>query len=373
IATSVQGQPIEAVQYGTGSHSIVIVGAIHGNENNSAVLTSELEAHLAANLHLLPPDTQVFFLPNLNPDGSAINVRYNANGVDLNRNWDTPNWQPDTRDASGNVSGGGGTAPFSEPETAGLAAWLLALRDQSSQTTVLFYHSAYPPNGLVLGGSVGAPTAPAFADVIGYDIPAPGRGGWSAYPVTGAAPGWCRAQEIGCFEIELPSRANLTPDQVQRHAAAVLGVLLWGQTARGQHCFLETGFCISGRIKQFWEQNGGLAVFGFPMTRQQPQLVDGVERQVQWFERNRLELHPENEPPYDVLLGRLGVEVLESQGATGGHLPAPARPTTIAAPLQKPDTRSVVLSGRRGERQGWNWMDALASTTPRVWHCSGCR
>lgn len=79
-------------------------------------------------------------------------------------------------------------------------------------------------------------------------------------------------------------------------------------------CFDEVPHCISGRIREYWEQNGGLPVFGFPITPQQQEMIEGERYTVQWFERNRLELHPENDPPYDVLLGRLGVDVLEQQG-----------------------------------------------------------
>lgn len=81
-----------------------------------------------------------------------------------------------------------------------------------------------------------------------------------------------------------------------------------------QRCFPETGFCIAGRIRAFWEQNGGLPVFGYPITPQQEEAIEGQPFQVQWFERNRLELHPENERPYDVLIGRLGADRLEQQG-----------------------------------------------------------
>ena len=81
-----------------------------------------------------------------------------------------------------------------------------------------------------------------------------------------------------------------------------------------QRCFPETKFCIAGRIRAFWEQNGGLPVFGFPTTDQHEEQVEGKPFQVQWFERNRLELHPENRAPYDVLLGRLGVDRLQQQG-----------------------------------------------------------
>ncbi|PDW04428.1 glycosyl hydrolase [Candidatus Viridilinea mediisalina] len=81
----------------------------------------------------------------------------------------------------------------------------------------------------------------------------------------------------------------------------------------GERCFPETGYCISGRIREFWEQNGGLPVFGYPKTPQREEEIEGRRLQVQWFERNRLELHPANPRPYDVLLGRLGADRLEQQ------------------------------------------------------------
>ncbi len=82
----------------------------------------------------------------------------------------------------------------------------------------------------------------------------------------------------------------------------------------GERCFAETGFCIAGRIREVWEQNGGLAAFGYPIGPQQEEQVDGRPLQVQWFQRQRFELHPENAAPYDVLLGRLGDQYLLAQG-----------------------------------------------------------
>jgi hypothetical protein len=97
---------------------------------------------------------------------------------------------------------------------------------------------------------------------------------------------------------------------------ALLAVAMPGgaQAQTGQRCFTETGQCIEGRIREFWEQNGGLPVFGFPVTPQQQETIEGNALQVQWFQRNRLELHPENARPYDVLLGRLGADRLAQQG-----------------------------------------------------------
>lgn len=78
--------------------------------------------------------------------------------------------------------------------------------------------------------------------------------------------------------------------------------------AQDQTCFPETNQCLSGRFREFWQQNGGLAVFGYPITpaRNEVNADNGQSYLTQWFERNRFEYHPENQPPYDVLLGRLG-------------------------------------------------------------------
>ncbi|MCU0493622.1 MAG: lamin tail domain-containing protein [Chloroflexaceae bacterium] len=77
-----------------------------------------------------------------------------------------------------------------------------------------------------------------------------------------------------------------------------------------ERCFSETGFCISGPIRAYWERNGGLAVFGFPITAQATETVEGRTLQVQWFERDRLEIQADG----TVTAGRLGVERLEQLG-----------------------------------------------------------
>ncbi|NTW00019.1 MAG: hypothetical protein HGA19_01795 [Oscillochloris sp.] len=87
-----------------------------------------------------------------------------------------------------------------------------------------------------------------------------------------------------------------------------------GTSAADARLFPETGYSVAGRIRSYWEQNGGLAVFGYPITAQQAEQIEGQTVQAQWFERNRLELHPENTAPYDVLLGRLGADRLAQRG-----------------------------------------------------------
>ncbi len=71
--------------------------------------------------------------------------------------------------------------------------------------------------------------------------------------------------------------------------------------------------CISGRFREYWEQNGGLAVFGYPLTPAQRETTAAGTFLVQYFERQRFELHPENAAPYDVLLGLLGAEIYGSR------------------------------------------------------------
>ncbi|KAB8139821.1 cellulase family glycosylhydrolase [Chloroflexia bacterium SDU3-3] len=85
-------------------------------------------------------------------------------------------------------------------------------------------------------------------------------------------------------------------------------------------CFNVPGIasCIDGRLRSFWEEQGGLAIFGYPLAAQE-QSADG--RASQRFERARLELHPENPAPYDVQIGRLGVEALAAQGRDWASMP----------------------------------------------------
>jgi hypothetical protein len=82
----------------------------------------------------------------------------------------------------------------------------------------------------------------------------------------------------------------------------------------GKLCFAEVPDCIEGRFAEYWQQNGGLPVFGFPISPASEQETSGGRFLTQLFERNRFELHPENARPYDVLLGRLGDDRLRQLG-----------------------------------------------------------
>jgi 5'-nucleotidase len=97
------------------------------------------------------------------------------------------------------------------------------------------------------------------------------------------------------------------------------------QAAEGELCFNQPGVtaCVAPEFRAYWENNGGLAVFGYPMeAAKQEQTPEGTFL-VQYFERQRFELHPQNPAPYNVLLGRANDEVLVREGRNWREFPKP--------------------------------------------------
>jgi len=70
--------------------------------------------------------------------------------------------------------------------------------------------------------------------------------------------------------------------------------------------FPETQHYLSLGFKAFWQANGGLPIFGYPISEEFDE--NGVT--VQYFERARFELHPDFDGnPYHVQLGLIGADV----------------------------------------------------------------
>jgi hypothetical protein len=81
--------------------------------------------------------------------------------------------------------------------------------------------------------------------------------------------------------------------------------------------FSSTGHTLRNILKAYWEANGGLAIYGFPISEEFEEVNpdDGHTYIVQYFERNRFEYHPDNKgTPYEVLLGLLGNTLLKQKG-----------------------------------------------------------
>ena len=227
IGNSVAGRLLQATRIGRGERTLVLVAALHGDEANTQALLNELSSHYQGQFP--SDDFSLYVIPILNPDGRMLNERLNANGVDLNRNWDTANWQADTQGPHGRVIGGGGKAPFSEPETTAFAAFLQDLQAASPYSvTVIFYHAFFMPDGSLLpsftladGAISPEPTAVSLGQAYAITINAYYANKWEAYDVTGEALNWCGENDFICLEIELPSRADLSPNAIESHIAAL--------------------------------------------------------------------------------------------------------------------------------------------------------
>lgn len=74
--------------------------------------------------------------------------------------------------------------------------------------------------------------------------------------------------------------------------------------------FPETGHSLGGQFRAFWEANGGLAVFGLPITEE----ISEGGRTVQYFERARFELNAQAPAGQQVQLGQIGRTLWERSG-----------------------------------------------------------
>jgi hypothetical protein len=89
--------------------------------------------------------------------------------------------------------------------------------------------------------------------------------------------------------------------------------------APGSMLFPETGKRIGGMFLEYWKANGGLVRQGYPISDEFKEVspVDGKTYTVQYFERAVFEYHPENRPPYQVLLSPLGTFRYDARHGSG--------------------------------------------------------
>jgi oligopeptide transport system substrate-binding protein len=100
-------------------------------------------------------------------------------------------------------------------------------------------------------------------------------------------------------------------------------------TSPGSMVFKETGKRVGGKFLAYWQKNGGLAQQGYPISEEFAEVsdLDGKTYTVQYFERAVFEMHPENKPPYDVLLSQLGTFQYRSKYPNGDPILGTGRPT----------------------------------------------
>jgi len=223
IALSVEGRPITARRIGTGSRALLLIGGLHGGwEANTTGLMFALLDHFTAQPGDLPADSALIIIPAANPDGTARGAtpagRFNANGVDLNRNWGC-GWSAAAVWRTFPVSAGG--RAFSEPEARALAEYIQRTRPAG----VLLFHSA--ANGIFPGDCAEADLTAdshAFSAAVGAAAGYPCCAGFSAYAVTGTAAAWIDGQGIPAADVELRRHDSL---ELEANLAGVRAALAW--------------------------------------------------------------------------------------------------------------------------------------------------
>ena len=132
IGRSVEDRPIYVFEVGDGDINILFVGGLHtGLEKNTYDLAKNVLKHYSDSPDLVLENVSLHIIPVVNSDGLANDTHNNANGVDLNRNWATEDWQTDTYHPTyGTKKGAGGESPMSEPETKALYDFITTLQPE---------------------------------------------------------------------------------------------------------------------------------------------------------------------------------------------------------------------------------------------------
>ena len=107
-------------------NKVLVIGCMHGDEPQGEYLINEYLKNNA--------DTKLLLIPCLNPDGVKAQTRVNSNGVDLNRNFPTKNWELTEKN-----NFYGGNEPASEIET----RFLINVIDEFKPELILTLHAPY--------------------------------------------------------------------------------------------------------------------------------------------------------------------------------------------------------------------------------------
>jgi Zinc carboxypeptidase len=218
IGKSVEGNDIIAYHFGSGETELLFIGGIHGGYSwNTTLLGFELVDWLKANEDAVPDNVRVTIIPVLNPDGlkkvtgsterftaaetskveaEKIAGRFNANEVDLNRNFDcewkaTGTWQ--------NRAVSGGSAAFSEPESKAIKAFVA----KTEPAAVVAWYSA--AGGVYASNCNNGPSKNTldltnlFAKASGYKA----YEEFDYYEITGDMVNWLASQNIPAISVLL--------------------------------------------------------------------------------------------------------------------------------------------------------------------------
>ncbi len=217
LGTSAGGHTIDAYHFGVGDTELLFIGGIHGGYSwNTSLVAYELIDHLSENVDALPENIRITVVPMLNPDGidrvvgdvgrfSASDIpqgadtvpgRFNANNVDLNRNFDCQ-WQPEGTWQTRSVSGG--SVPFSEPESVAIRNYV---NQHNPAAAVVWYSAA----GGVFASNCGDGVLPETTELTNLFAQASGYRAYNEfdfYEITGDMVNWMAREGIPAISVLL--------------------------------------------------------------------------------------------------------------------------------------------------------------------------
>jgi hypothetical protein len=238
IGKSVGGRDIIAYHYGTGNAELLFVGGIHGGyEWNTTLVAYQLMDYLKANPTVIPNNIKVTVIPVLNPDGlykivgtttenftqadvssspnATVAGRFNANKVDLNRNFDC-DWQAVGKWQNKDVSGG--SKAFSEPESLAIKNYIEANKPTAA---VVWYSSAGGVFASNCHNGVSTETnilTKTYAGASGY----PSYQSFDFYATTGDMVNWLAKNNIPAISVLLTNHTDTEWTKNQKGFEALL-------------------------------------------------------------------------------------------------------------------------------------------------------
>jgi len=223
IGKSVEGRDIESYTFGNGETNLVFVGGIHGGyEWNSTYLAYRFIDFLKENSDFVPSNMKVTVIPTANPDGlfkitgkvgrftvddapdttTSGAGRFNANDVDLNRNFDCK-WKPESTWQNKVVSAG--TSAFSEPEAQAIKNFV----EDKKPKAFVFWHSKA---NAVYASECTEGILPETLDIMkAYSLSSGYTAveSFDAYEVTGDVEGWLASIGIPAITVELRTHESI--------------------------------------------------------------------------------------------------------------------------------------------------------------------
>ncbi len=129
----------------------------------------------------------------------------------------------------------------------------------------------------------------------------------------------------GRLGVELLERQNRPWETLPQVDSAADGCTFFGET---RHSLCEP-------FRSFWKANGGVARMGFPISEPLREEIEGQQYTVQYYERRRVEVHPEL-PGSPLLMGLLGRELLALAQPDGRPQVQPTPTPTVPVPPPAP-------------------------------------